>query len=535
MVLTCRTVCCNKRRHLASTEDVIVLDTHQLQDVYSHGTLEQLVQETGDQMRCKLGDFNAPVLSECDELSVFDGTSARVVVWDEISADLPVHEGLLQQLAQGPVEEMHQGRGDLTGKEKMLTADFSHVSVQLAANWVEEQMTSMAKLSESDAQKGCDGVPSKVVWGGEEIAAEHKNLLQQLASGEWYPDDGQFVDGSPGSIEFGLIDADHVFVQELDDNKVVWDDDFQHSHDKLPATWDDELPADFALQGELLKQLTPRMECTDAKKSNQVVKLDTCQPSAASTHQECSSILLLPSNQSSDSFGDFDSLELHMPKAQIGKSCFTSIVHLINGWSPYLPPSDEIKTLLVFLEQSMEANISLYWSPFSTNILQKLSEKFCQNNLLTDIGSSLLSLDSDPDDNESNRLEEPVWGTAKGGKRGTNLLADITANDTFEDLPNGQQLNCVNRNLTIREGTQGVKGLQLGYAELQSWNHSDFSPGNYNSEMDHPMLEKMPLGKHSGFNLGICQQQPALYITALRQWDPGIMKFMEVTSEITGL
>lgn len=114
------------------------------------------------------------------------------IVWDEeLASDGNTHDGLLQQLAE--VE-------DQTQYKKVCTV-----------------------LSESEAQV-YDEILGKVVWD-EEMSSEldmDNDLLGLLVSGGEYPVDEQVVDDSSDFKEFGLVDADHVFVEGLDeDSKAV--------------------------------------------------------------------------------------------------------------------------------------------------------------------------------------------------------------------------------------------------------------------------------------------------------------------------
>ncbi|XP_022680754.1 uncharacterized protein LOC101772266 [Setaria italica] len=120
------------------------------------------------------------------------------VTWDEeMLDDIDTHEGLLQQLALGVDGENTKG--------------FAHVLLD-------------GMSSQDVAQEVCEEILGKVVWD-EEMPAEldmNNKILQLLASDGGYPDDEQVVDGSLGIMEFGLIDADHVFVEEIDeDSKTV--------------------------------------------------------------------------------------------------------------------------------------------------------------------------------------------------------------------------------------------------------------------------------------------------------------------------
>ncbi|KAK8459927.1 hypothetical protein SEVIR_2G239566v4 [Setaria viridis] len=94
--------------------------------------------------------------SEDAAYSVFNEVPLVDVSWDAMSTDPIVHEGLLQQLAQGteeemqcelvpleaPImfEEMHQGGEDLTGKAMKPTIEFSRIS---GASLVELNIDSM--------------------------------------------------------------------------------------------------------------------------------------------------------------------------------------------------------------------------------------------------------------------------------------------------------------------------------------------------------------------------------------------------------
>lgn len=114
------------------------------------------------------------------------------IIWDEeLASDGNTHDGLLQQLAE--VE-------DQTQYKKVCTV-----------------------LSESEAQV-YDEILGKVVWD-EEMSSEldmDNDLLGLLVSGGEYPVDEQVVDDSSDFKEFGLVDADHVFVEGLDeDSKAV--------------------------------------------------------------------------------------------------------------------------------------------------------------------------------------------------------------------------------------------------------------------------------------------------------------------------
>jgi len=92
-----------------------------------------------------------------------------------VLSDVNTHENLLQKLAMG-AENLTDEKVKLSVKDDEMTSDL-------------------------DAQDG---------------------LLQLLASSGGYQDNEQIVDGFPGFMELGLVDSDHGFVAELDeDSKQV--------------------------------------------------------------------------------------------------------------------------------------------------------------------------------------------------------------------------------------------------------------------------------------------------------------------------
>ena len=98
---------------------------------------------------------------------------------EEVLSDVNTHERLLQKIAMGA--------GNLTDEKVKLSVK-------------DDEMT-----SDLDAQDG---------------------LLQLLASSGGYQDDEQNVDCFPGFMELGLVDSDHGFVAELDeDSKQVCEAD----------------------------------------------------------------------------------------------------------------------------------------------------------------------------------------------------------------------------------------------------------------------------------------------------------------------
>ncbi|RLN29423.1 hypothetical protein C2845_PM05G19020 [Panicum miliaceum] len=122
----------------------------------------------------------------------FDAMPSEVTWDEEMQDDIDTHEGLLQQLALGVDDENTKGS--------------AHVLLD-------------GMSSQDVAQEVCDEMLGKVVCD-EEMSAEvdmNNGLLQLLASSGGYPDDEPVVVGFPGSIEFGLVDADHIFVEDLDE------------------------------------------------------------------------------------------------------------------------------------------------------------------------------------------------------------------------------------------------------------------------------------------------------------------------------
>lgn len=84
-----------------------------------------------------------------------------------------------------------------------------------------------AMCSQEVAHEVYDEMLDKVVWD-EEMSSEldmNNDLLRLLASGEECPVGEQVVDDSSRYMEFGLVDADHIFVEELnEDTKPVCKD-----------------------------------------------------------------------------------------------------------------------------------------------------------------------------------------------------------------------------------------------------------------------------------------------------------------------
>jgi hypothetical protein len=113
------------------------------------------------------------------------------VTWDEeMQDDTDTHEGILQQLALG-VDD-----GNTKGSAHVLLDGMS---------------------SQDVAQEVYDEMLGKVAWD-EEMSAElamNNDLLQLLASSGGCPDDELVVDGFPGSMEFALVDADHILLKSL--------------------------------------------------------------------------------------------------------------------------------------------------------------------------------------------------------------------------------------------------------------------------------------------------------------------------------
>jgi hypothetical protein len=84
-----------------------------------------------------------------------------------------------------------------------------------------------AMCSQEVAHEVYDEMLDKVVWD-EEMSSEldmNNDLLRLLASGEECPVGEQVVDDSSRYMEFGLVVADHIFVEELnEDTKPVCKD-----------------------------------------------------------------------------------------------------------------------------------------------------------------------------------------------------------------------------------------------------------------------------------------------------------------------
>ncbi|CAO2185689.1 unnamed protein product [Urochloa humidicola] len=455
-------------------QDVIVLDTHQVQDVYSRGTLEQLVQETGDQMQCKLGDFNAPVLSECDELSVFDGTSAGDVVWDDISADLPVQEGLLEQLAQGPVEEMHQGRGDFTGKEKMLTANFSQVSVQQSANLVDELMISMDKLSKSDARERGDAMPGKVVWN-EETSAEHKDLLKQLASGGEYSDDME----TELTNEVPIPTSGSLLLPECGIGV--------HDMSAIIPGMKEYSPFTFEAQDiDVSEEITPPLDSHDNL-------LQQLAGGKAVFNGEIRKLIADVADQ----------------MLTLVEHCVTDTNRVVNDIHN---KGDQIKVLEQLLHHLPIVN--------GQDQEQERHEYH-----------SMEVTTSTPTGDE---LNEGGGSTTVTGNTLLSHVEDLALLLALGMVTTEQELGLGWGNLVICGDKKGVSDLQLVLPQILLWGCSDFSPGHHKLGMACPKLEKRPSWKHSGCIIRVWQQQQELCINTPLQWDPGIMEFMEVTPEITG-
>ncbi|CAN6315245.1 unnamed protein product [Urochloa humidicola] len=426
-----------------------------------------------------------------------DGTSTRIVVWDEIPTDLPVYEGLLQQLAQGPdekrhykhipveetimSEELHQGKEDLTGKEKMITADFHHVSVQQLANLVDEQMTSMPKLSESDAQEACDEMPAKVVWDEEWKPIAELGTDDKLS----YASEPAFV------LELGMDK-----LAEMQNIVVIWDEDIPSHLDN-----NDDLLQQLVLGGEsagdekveLSVEWDTDKVLTDVDGLSQILEVDEISNSMA--HQ-------LVCNQLS-----FSAKKLRNADAFSKSDPMLVIYTNING------KLEEIGRTGVILNSLDPSWITKATMSYQFEIVQTLMFRIYHG--------------------ETNYHHTPVKMLKLDqqdflGEACCNLSEIVTKFNHSLQLPPAlsEMVNKEDSNMWMEEQLEGNPVKILTFIRQHLWKGGGIGRAYLRTINSHLVLDQLQPWQHGGFSSRNFKQW--------KQWDPGIMKFMEVTSEITG-
>jgi hypothetical protein len=150
-------------------------------------------------------------------------------------------------------------------------------------------------VESKDVEKFCEKLPCDSIKCGEELSSDgdtHDGLLRLLGSGGEYPVDEQIADDSSDLMEFGLVDADDVSVEELyEDSKPVWkagiygELTLERNTSFLFGAHVNEMPVNANLQDILSQQLASGREYVYDENMNSVVEPDFVLSSAVSIQE----------------------------------------------------------------------------------------------------------------------------------------------------------------------------------------------------------------------------------------------------------